>query len=133
MFYMIFVVDVGFVCNKATGQYHGWLCTKAFLLHHLSRQVALRRQNHPANRVAGLVILGLALAFSSSSWSTWISGWWSGCRMGTSKRRYHLTCCWRLHPNAMHLLYLPSPLPRYHAHLPSRVPHIEIQKTGMQK
>lgn len=62
MFYMIFVADVGFFCNKATGQYHGRLCAKALLLHPLLRQVALRRQNRPASRAAGLVILGLALA-----------------------------------------------------------------------
>ena len=59
MFYMIFVVDVGFVCNKATGRYHGRLRAKALLLHHLSRQVALQRQNHPASRVVAPVILGL--------------------------------------------------------------------------
>ncbi len=62
MFYMIFVVDVGFVCNKATSPSDGRLCAKAFLLHHLSRQVALQRQNHPASRVVAPVILGLPLA-----------------------------------------------------------------------
>lgn len=59
---MIFVVDVGFVCNKATGQYSGRLRAKALLLHHLSRQVALQRQNHPTSRVVAPVILGLPLA-----------------------------------------------------------------------
>ncbi len=59
MFYMIFVVDVGFVCNKATGQYNGRLRAKALLLHHLLRQVALQRQNHPASRAVAPVILGL--------------------------------------------------------------------------
>lgn len=58
---MIFVADVGFVCNKATGQYHGQLCAKALLLHHLLRQVALQRQNHPASRAVAPVILGLPL------------------------------------------------------------------------
>ncbi|HHQ4568039.1 TPA: hypothetical protein ACSP2E_003407, partial [Aeromonas hydrophila] len=59
---MIFVADVGSVCNKATGQYHGQLCAKAFLLHPLLRQVALQRQNHPASRAVAPVILGLPLA-----------------------------------------------------------------------
>lgn len=59
---MIFVVDVGFVCNKATGQYHSRLRAKALILHHLSRQVALQRQNHPAGRAVAPVILGLPLA-----------------------------------------------------------------------
>jgi len=62
MFYMIFVADVGFICNKATGQYHGQLRAKALILHHLSRQVALQRQNHPASRAVAPVILGLPLA-----------------------------------------------------------------------
>jgi hypothetical protein len=62
MFYMIFVVYVGFVCSKATGQYNGRLRAKALILHHLSRQVALQRQNHPASRAVAPVILGLALA-----------------------------------------------------------------------
>lgn len=59
MFYMIFVADVWFVCNKATGQYHGQLCAKALLLHHLLRQVVLQRQNRPASRAVAPVILGL--------------------------------------------------------------------------
>lgn len=32
---MIFVVDVGFVCNKATGQSNGQLRAKALILHHI--------------------------------------------------------------------------------------------------
>ncbi len=59
MFYMIFVVDVGFLCSKVTGQYNGRLRAKALLLHHLLRQVALQRQNHPASRAVAPVILGL--------------------------------------------------------------------------
>jgi hypothetical protein len=59
MFYMIFVTDVGFVCSKATGPSDGRLRAKALLLHHLLRQVALQRQNHPAGRVVAPVILGL--------------------------------------------------------------------------
>ena len=152
---------LGLSATRQQASTTGRLRAKALLLHHLLRQVALQRQNHPVSRAAGLVILGLALAlhtprfariscnvskdlratskvlsatrsassrpsspaFSLSSWSTWISWWWSGCRMSTPKRRYHLTCCWRLQssedPNAMHLLCLPSPLPRYHVHLPS--------------
>ncbi|MFM4857691.1 hypothetical protein ACEUDN_13455 [Aeromonas hydrophila] len=59
---MIFVADVGFVCSKTAGLYNGRLRAKALLLHHLSRQVALRRQNRPASRAVAPVILGLPLA-----------------------------------------------------------------------
>ncbi|KER62957.1 hypothetical protein HR52_08140 [Aeromonas hydrophila] len=59
---MIFVADVRFVCNKATGPSDGRLCAKALLLHHLLRQVALQRQNHSASRAVAPVILGLPLA-----------------------------------------------------------------------
>lgn len=59
---MIFVVDVGFVYNKATGQSNGRLHAKLLPSRHLLRQVALQRQNHPASRAVAPVILGLPLA-----------------------------------------------------------------------
>ncbi|MFQ2155107.1 hypothetical protein [Aeromonas hydrophila] len=59
---MIFVVDVGFVCSKATGQSNGRLRAKPLSSRHLLRQVALQRQNHPASRAVAPVILGLPLA-----------------------------------------------------------------------